>query len=296
MYSSVSFAFFFFSSRRRHTSWPRDWSSDVCSSDLALATSSRAGIGRPSTPPTSWAAASSAIPTCGRRAALVRMSRTSHSMERSRSFVCVASCFLAASSRPRTLMADIASPATGADEARQAWRMPASPVGAPSPRRAATRPSTGRGAHSTASADHRTDDLGDALLGVRVHGLEVPCSRHQKPVHATRGLEVDLLGERKVHTFVVAQRHQRWSACRLSIGGHPVPDPRLQCGGGCHDDVMHTLHDRAPGLVHLRDLVDDLSAVLLILRRHVLSSHPPMSNIGVLKSAQLRATPHRDMS
>src|SRR5207253_9060100 len=30
-----SFAlFFFFSSRRRHTRWPRDWSSDVCSSDL----------------------------------------------------------------------------------------------------------------------------------------------------------------------------------------------------------------------------------------------------------------------
>src|SRR5439155_18576343 len=28
------FAFFFFSSRRRHTRWPRDWSSDVCSSDL----------------------------------------------------------------------------------------------------------------------------------------------------------------------------------------------------------------------------------------------------------------------
>src|SRR5439155_84481 len=25
---------FFFSRRRRHTSWPRDWSSDVCSSDL----------------------------------------------------------------------------------------------------------------------------------------------------------------------------------------------------------------------------------------------------------------------
>src|SRR5439155_7960729 len=24
----------FFASRRRHTSWPRDWSSDVCSSDL----------------------------------------------------------------------------------------------------------------------------------------------------------------------------------------------------------------------------------------------------------------------
>src|SRR5439155_17592501 len=27
---------FFFSSRRRHTRWPRDWSSDVCSSDLQM--------------------------------------------------------------------------------------------------------------------------------------------------------------------------------------------------------------------------------------------------------------------
>src|SRR5690625_7489972 len=30
------FFFFFFSSRRRHTRWPRDWSSDVCSSDLEV--------------------------------------------------------------------------------------------------------------------------------------------------------------------------------------------------------------------------------------------------------------------
>src|SRR5207253_7557892 len=29
-------SFFFFSSRRRHTRWPRDWSSDVCSSDLEM--------------------------------------------------------------------------------------------------------------------------------------------------------------------------------------------------------------------------------------------------------------------
>src|SRR5690606_40779990 len=29
-----SFSFFFFSSRRRHTRFSRDWSSDVCSSDL----------------------------------------------------------------------------------------------------------------------------------------------------------------------------------------------------------------------------------------------------------------------
>src|SRR5690625_4315196 len=31
---SCFFPFFFFSSRRRHTRWPRDWSSEVCSSDL----------------------------------------------------------------------------------------------------------------------------------------------------------------------------------------------------------------------------------------------------------------------
>src|SRR5206468_7318084 len=33
----VNIAFFFFSSRRRHTRSDRDWSSDVCSSDLHLA-------------------------------------------------------------------------------------------------------------------------------------------------------------------------------------------------------------------------------------------------------------------
>src|SRR6266702_7603055 len=31
----IQIYFFFFSSRRRHTRWPRDWSSDVCSSDLS---------------------------------------------------------------------------------------------------------------------------------------------------------------------------------------------------------------------------------------------------------------------
>src|SRR5437870_11507024 len=34
MIMRLMFFFFFFSSRRRHTRWPRDWSSDVCSSDL----------------------------------------------------------------------------------------------------------------------------------------------------------------------------------------------------------------------------------------------------------------------
>src|SRR5439155_9514644 len=39
----LSLFFFFFSSRRRHTRWPRDWSSDVCSSDLdAIVIGSRA--------------------------------------------------------------------------------------------------------------------------------------------------------------------------------------------------------------------------------------------------------------
>src|SRR5690625_5348348 len=33
-HSNRNKSWFFFSSRRRHTSWPRDWSSDVCSSDL----------------------------------------------------------------------------------------------------------------------------------------------------------------------------------------------------------------------------------------------------------------------
>src|SRR2546427_6692480 len=32
----IGFLFFFFSSRRRHTRFDCDWSSDVCSSDLAL--------------------------------------------------------------------------------------------------------------------------------------------------------------------------------------------------------------------------------------------------------------------
>src|SRR5439155_16809725 len=44
--------FFFFSSRRRHTRWPRDWSSDVCSSDLSEKRSS--SVTRTATAITSW--------------------------------------------------------------------------------------------------------------------------------------------------------------------------------------------------------------------------------------------------
>src|SRR5699024_11931420 len=36
LYVFLFFFFFFFSSRRRHTRSKRDWSSDVCSSDLTL--------------------------------------------------------------------------------------------------------------------------------------------------------------------------------------------------------------------------------------------------------------------
>src|SRR3989475_7337960 len=42
--SLVFCVFFFFSSRRRHTRFDCDWSSDVCSSDLHLAAISDAGI------------------------------------------------------------------------------------------------------------------------------------------------------------------------------------------------------------------------------------------------------------
>src|SRR2546429_6580541 len=41
-YTVSWFFFFFFSSRRRHTRCSRDWSSDVCSSDLAAPRSVRA--------------------------------------------------------------------------------------------------------------------------------------------------------------------------------------------------------------------------------------------------------------
>src|SRR6267143_7239759 len=38
VYKPIIFLFFFFSSRRRHTRWNCDWSSDVCSSDLRALT------------------------------------------------------------------------------------------------------------------------------------------------------------------------------------------------------------------------------------------------------------------
>src|SRR5437870_13192673 len=62
--------FFFFSSRRRHTRWPRDWSSDVCSSDLS--------------PPYRWPGRSSPgrSPTTASRSATPWSQRRSRSEER----------------------------------------------------------------------------------------------------------------------------------------------------------------------------------------------------------------------
>src|SRR5689334_24931893 len=40
----ILFFFFFFSSRRRHTRWNCDWSSDVCSSDLAACAAGKSTV------------------------------------------------------------------------------------------------------------------------------------------------------------------------------------------------------------------------------------------------------------
>src|SRR4051794_41911637 len=49
MFVAVWFiCFFFFSSRRRHTRWTGDWSSDVCSSDLSFSARATSGSGETS--------------------------------------------------------------------------------------------------------------------------------------------------------------------------------------------------------------------------------------------------------
>src|SRR5206468_7943375 len=67
--------FFFFSSRRRHTRSDRDWSSDVCSSDLLFLKKSREGPdGRVMAGDTS--SLSPTLAASGEKAALGRVSRT----------------------------------------------------------------------------------------------------------------------------------------------------------------------------------------------------------------------------
>src|SRR6266403_5400470 len=52
MNNIITLLFFFFSSRRRHTRSLRDWSSDVCSSDLPKLLCAPANIGPPTPTPT----------------------------------------------------------------------------------------------------------------------------------------------------------------------------------------------------------------------------------------------------
>src|SRR5690348_17589570 len=56
---------FFFSSRRRHTRWTGDWSSDVCSSDLPQHTHTLTVAGGPATTSTPSANTMLAQPTSG---------------------------------------------------------------------------------------------------------------------------------------------------------------------------------------------------------------------------------------
>src|SRR3989442_8311172 len=68
---AILFFFFFFSSRRRHTRCGRDWSSDVCSSDLLdLADSSNSGALQSALPSRAvevGLVTGTRIPTTGRR-------------------------------------------------------------------------------------------------------------------------------------------------------------------------------------------------------------------------------------
>src|SRR5439155_12698986 len=58
-----------FSSRRRHTRWPRDWSSDVCSSDLCPLAASRFAVAGPAAAPAGVAPAATAAEAFRRIAA-----------------------------------------------------------------------------------------------------------------------------------------------------------------------------------------------------------------------------------
>src|SRR5207249_8771071 len=66
--STSTVRFFFVSSRRRHTISKRDWSSDVCSSDLVLGEEPVAGMDRVGPPP-------SAIRAMGDKIAARRIAR-----------------------------------------------------------------------------------------------------------------------------------------------------------------------------------------------------------------------------
>src|SRR2546422_4969324 len=86
MFTTLShfYEFFFFSSRRRHTRCSRDWSSDVCSSDLCDSTR-RPGArrSRHSSPKTTWCAWRSRRwrPCWGERSPCIPMRSEEHTSE-----------------------------------------------------------------------------------------------------------------------------------------------------------------------------------------------------------------------
>src|SRR6266511_4585299 len=87
--------FFFFSSRRRHTRFSRDWSSDVCSSDLG---SGSRGAPRPHiTGPSGWA----------RRRTPLREGKGGLRIRRSIALVLAASLFLVMAEQAQAATVDI---------------------------------------------------------------------------------------------------------------------------------------------------------------------------------------------
>src|SRR5688572_33273479 len=67
VFTIIIFLFFFFSSRRRHTRFDCDWSSDVCSSDLASSPNARARPPSPSVPAAPGGRGRDWSTGCGRR-------------------------------------------------------------------------------------------------------------------------------------------------------------------------------------------------------------------------------------
>src|SRR5437868_431394 len=70
-----SFFFFFFSSRRRHTRSKRDWSSDVCSSDLTFCKA--AGMAEAAGPVLPGTAGAPSVPAASKSAAILAIWRAS---------------------------------------------------------------------------------------------------------------------------------------------------------------------------------------------------------------------------
>src|SRR6266581_4739579 len=145
----------FFSSRRRHTRWTGDWSSDVCSSDLASTAASRAGHARSHSYSRHWRPKGSAS---RRSRPTGRRSTMSTSTTR------------VASSLPRTSRGAQAIPArTGGDERRSPAHVVHGRPAAPEPdARADLDRAPARAADGLAAALRPALQAGHALAGRRL--------------------------------------------------------------------------------------------------------------------------------